>query len=281
MASQGEPIASRAHAAHRPQAGAAAPLDRLRAALGRWVSPARLLGSPPLWREGRWALELAALRRARDTMREGEGVPPGRGRPVLLIPGYLAGDVSLRPLARWLRRADYRPFAAGIRFNADCAGRTMAPLEARLEAQVAAWGEPALIIGQSRGGGLGRVLARRRPELVSGLITLGTPHLDPFGVHPLVLLNVGVVGALGALGLPGLFSSDCWRDGPCCGGIWGDLGEPLTVPFLSIYSPSDGIVDYRACLDPAARHAAVDSSHLGMAVNPAVYRLIAEELRAR
>ena len=223
--------------------------------------------------------ELAALQMGARI--EDESPPPGRGRPVLLIPGYLAGDASMLPLSRWLRRAGYRTGASGMRFNADCAARALVSLEARLTAQVASWGEPALIIGQSRGGGLGRILARRRPELTSGLITLGTPHLDPFGVHPLLLLNIGVVGALGALGLPGLLSADCWRDGPCCGDIWEDLAKPLTVPFLSIYSRSDGIVDYRACLDPAARHAAVDSSHLGMAVNPAVYRLLAEELRAR
>jgi triacylglycerol lipase len=125
----------------------------------------------------------------------------------------------------------------------------------------------------------GRLLAGRRPELVSGLITLGSPHLDPLGLHPLLLLNVGVVGALGSLGVPGLFSARCWRGGACCRPMWGDMGKPLEQPFLSIYSLSDGLVDFRACLDPAARHAAVDSSHIGMAVNPAVYRLIAEELR--
>jgi hypothetical protein len=96
-----------------------------------------------------------------------------------------------------------------------------------------------------------------------------------------LLLNVGVVGALGALGVPGLLSTRCWRGGPCCDDLWNELQRPVSVPFLSVYSRSDGIVDFRACLDPAARHAAVDGSHLGMAVNPAVYRLIAEELRGQ
>jgi triacylglycerol lipase len=40
---------------------------------------------------------------------------------------------------------------------------------------------------------------------------------------------------------------------------------------VSIYSRSDGIVDWHACLDPHARCVEVDGSHCGMAVNPAVY----------
>ena len=48
---------------------------------------------PPLWREARFGLETAAL--LRDPILRGDGVPDGRGRPVLLIPGFLAGDGSL------------------------------------------------------------------------------------------------------------------------------------------------------------------------------------------
>ena len=48
--------------------------------------------------------------------------------------------------------------------------------------------------------------------------------------------------------------------------------------FVSVFSRTDGIVDWRACLDPAARHVEVASSHVGMAVNAAVFRAIAEAL---
>jgi hypothetical protein len=52
------------------------------------------------------------------------------------------------------------------------------------------------------------------------------------------------------------------------------------VGFVSVYSRSDGIVDWRACLDPAAQHVEVAASHIGMAVNPDVYRVLAEALDA-
>jgi hypothetical protein len=54
---------------------------------------------------------------------------------------------------------------------------------------------------------------------------------------------------------------------------------PDGVGFVSIYSRSDGIVDWHACLDPAAeRYVEVDSSHIGMGLNPQVYRAIADAL---
>ena len=47
---------------------------------------------------------------------------------------------------------------------------------------------------------------------------------------------------------------------------------------MAIYSRSDGIVSWQACLDPCAEHVEVDSSHTGMSVNVAVYRALARIL---
>ena len=43
-------------------------------------------------------------------------------------------------------------------------------------------------------------------------------------------------------------------------------------PWVAVYSRSDAIVDWRACLDPTAECVEVDGSHCGMAVNVRVYR---------
>ena len=37
------------------------------------------------------------------------GVPRGDGRPVILMPGFLAGGQALRVMAAWLKRLGYRP----------------------------------------------------------------------------------------------------------------------------------------------------------------------------
>jgi hypothetical protein len=47
---------------------------------------------------------------------------------------------------------------------------------------------------------------------------------------------------------------------------------------VSIYSRSDGIVDWRACLDPSTRLFEIESSHCGMSVNRDVYGVIDELL---
>jgi hypothetical protein len=47
---------------------------------------------------------------------------------------------------------------------------------------------------------------------------------------------------------------------------------------VAIYSRSDGIVSWEACLDPGAEHVEVESSHSGMSVNLGVYRVLARIL---
>jgi triacylglycerol lipase len=233
---------------------------------------------PPLWREARLGLEAAAL--VRDPVLRGDGLRDGRGRPVLLIPGFLAGDGSLGLMAAWLRRGGYRTTRAGMRANVDCSGAAVERLERRLERVVKEQGIRAAVIGQSRGGSLAKVLGRRRPDLVAGIVTLGSPQLDPLAIHPLVRLQVEAVGALGSLGAPGLFRRSCLA-GDCCAEFWRQLAAPLPagVGFVAVYSKSDGVVDWRACLDPSAdQHVEIRSSHLGMALSPAAWRAVADAL---
>ncbi len=233
---------------------------------------------PPLWREARIGLEAAAL--FRDPIFRGDGMADGRGRPVLLIPGFLAGDGSLSMMARWLKRAGYRPSRAGIVSNVNCAGVLMPRLEKRLEQLVSLQGQRAAIVGQSRGGTLAKVLAHRRPDLVSGVVALGSPQIDPLAVHPLVRLQVEAVSRLGSLGAPGLFKRSC-LDGDCCSSFWEDLAEPPPrgVRLVSVYSKSDGVVDWRSCLDPDADELVeISASHCGMAVSAAAWRTVAGAL---
>ena len=229
----------------------------------------------PIWREGRAALESVALTRAPLPL--DRAVAGGEGTPVLLIPGYLAGDRSLALLAGRLRDLGYGAQHAAIACNVDCATRTTERLVERLKSITAASGQGAVIVGHSLGGVLGRLLAVRRPELVRGVVCLGSPLLKLDAVHPLVWAHVRLVGVLGGLGLPGLLSNACLT-GPCCGESRELAHAPFPgdVGFVSIYSRSDGIVHWRSCLDPDADHVEVDSSHIGMAVNRAVHRTVAE-----
>ena len=232
---------------------------------------------PPIWREARLGLELAAL--VRDPVFRGQGVTDGRGQPVMLLPGLLAGDDSLRLMARWLKGTGHHPSRAGIRSNVACSAAAIERLEARLERLVERQGRRAAIVGHSRGGSFAKVLARRRPELVAGIVLLGCPQADPFAIHPLVRAQIETIATLGRFGMPGLFSHGC-LDGECCASFWEDFQArvPRGVGHVSVYSRSDGIVRWGSCLDPSSHEVEVESSHIGMAWHPDVYRAVAAAL---
>src|SRR5205823_2781843 len=147
--------------------------------------------------------EAAAL--MRDPVYRGDGVADAEGQPVLLIPGFLAGDDSLGIMTRWLRRTGHHTRKAGMRSNIDCSAVAVERLEERLEVMAERRGQRVAIVGQSRGGNFAKVLAVRRPDLVSGVVTLGSAHLDPLAIHPLVRMQVYAVGMLGTIGANGLF----------------------------------------------------------------------------
>ena len=126
-----------------------------------------------LWRESRLGFEAAQL--LRSPIWRGVGVAPGEGRPVLLIPGFMAGDGTLATMAKWLRANGYWTRRAGIRANVGCSQDACERIEERLEALAARTGAKVAIVGQSRGGVLARVVATRRPDLVSGIVALGAP----------------------------------------------------------------------------------------------------------
>jgi pimeloyl-ACP methyl ester carboxylesterase len=220
---------------------------------------------PPVRGELRYWLELARLLVDRRFLSVKPAPDP---LPVLLIPGFMAGDASLTALAGWLRRRGHAVRGSGMLFNVGCAGRELA----RLEEKLAEFDGRVIVIGQSRGGTLARALAAGHPEQVAGLVTLGSPVLDPLAVSPSVMRTVRSVARLGDLGMPGVFSSDC-MDGDCCVDFNALIRAPLApgMPALAVHSRSDGIVDWRACLDPYANCVEIDGSHCGMAVNPAVY----------
>ncbi len=198
-----------------------------------------------------------------------------RVHPVVLVPGFLAGDLSLSALAGHLRAQGYRTYRSGIRLNARCVLETGQALEERVEQVVDRRGQRAVLLGHSLGGMLSRNLAARRPDLVAGLVTMGSPILAPGAVHTLLRLDIAVLHQLQRLGLSGLMGVDC-TTGTCAQESWEQSALPLPrqLPYTAIYSERDGIVDWRACLVPGAEHVQVPSSHCGMALDPRVFDVV-------
>lgn len=101
------------------------------------------------------------------------GDRPDGGEPVLVIPGFLASDKSTRVLRRALVAGGYRAYGWDLGFN----WGARADLFDRLEAQLdrAARHGPVSLVGWSLGGVYARELAKRRPEDIKRVITLGSP----------------------------------------------------------------------------------------------------------
>jgi pimeloyl-ACP methyl ester carboxylesterase len=203
----------------------------------------------------------------------------GKGQGVLLIPGFGFGDRSLALTGSWLRARGYRPAGARIGINVGCTTELVDRLDRRLAEHAEATGGKVVLVGQSRGGWLGRLAAIRRPDLVRGLVMMASPVLDPLGAHPKTLRVVRLLVKLSGLGIPGLLTDDC-VSGICFHDASAALAAPLPkeVPALALYSRVDGIVPWKLCLDPAAECVEVRSTHAGMGFDPDFYTVLESRL---
>jgi pimeloyl-ACP methyl ester carboxylesterase len=196
-------------------------------------------------------------------------LPHGDGHSVLVLPGLLADDSSTGPLRSVLRKLGYDVHGWGLGRNigptAPCVNGTRARLDQLSERS----GRSVTVIGWSLGGIFARDLARRSPDSVRQVVTLGSPFrlarhsqsratkvFDRFShLHvehrtlPLESENL-----------------------------------PLLVPTTSIYSHFDGIVHWQTCLNtPGERceNIAVMASHLGLGHHPASIWAVTDRLAHR
>jgi pimeloyl-ACP methyl ester carboxylesterase len=227
--------------------------------------------------EVRWQAELARL--LADPVYRGHGVPRGDGTPVLLMPGFLAGDMSLGILREWLGRLGYRPYASGITLNVDCSDRALTRLEARLERIHGETGRPVALLGHSRGAHFAKALAHWRPERTAGVISLGAGLDVPFDIS--VPTKAAVAAVRAVHGRLGAERAACLTEGCGCAFARHYTGEfPAGMPLTSIYSREDGVVWWEACIVPYARNVEVTGSHVGLAVNRKAYAAIGDALAA-
>lgn len=228
---------------------------------------------------GRFALRAAGERRSRRDTPYAARADARLGDPVLLVPGFLAGDGTLTLMARALRARGLRTYRSHIHVNVGCTFDAAAQLEARLESIAIRRGSRVQIVGHSLGGMLARGLAVRRPDLVSSIVTLGSPMLAPGAHHPTLSASVDLLVRLSRAGVPGLMAADCVA-GDCARRSFEESRQPVPpeVGFTAVHSRRDGIVDWRACIDPLARSVEVTASHLGMAFDPRVVDVVADSL---
>ena len=192
--------------------------------------------------------------------------PKGDGHPVLALPGFLASDLSMAPLRRYLTGLGYDAHAWQMGRNLGGLSRVRAALRERLAAIHASTGRKVSLVGWSLGGIYARDLALQAPEMVRYVVTLGSPFAND-------------VRATNATKLYEMLSGETVGDDPeFLEAIAGDLPMPAT----SIFSRSDGVVNWRTCLlRPSATSENIEvrlASHVGLGVNPAVLWAVADRL---
>jgi pimeloyl-ACP methyl ester carboxylesterase len=227
--------------------------------------------------EVRWQAELARL--LVDPVFAGHRVPHGDGGPVMLIPGFLAGDMSLSVMGSWLRRIGHRPHDSGIRVNVDCSDRALDSLERRAERFAARSDRRLALIGHSRGGHFAKALAHRRPDLVERVVSLGAGLDTPFDISIPTQAAVRAVRWVHLRTTDRVARNGCFTETCRCRFAHDYAAAfPTEIPLTSIYSKEDGVVWWEACCVPYASNVEVTGSHVGLAFNRKVYRAIATAL---
>ena len=193
--------------------------------------------------------------------------PRGNGEPVLIFPGFGAGDGSTLILKGYLRLLSYRARGWGLGRNRGIANDSLPRLLRRLGNLSRRSKQKVTLIGWSYGGYLARELARERPDLVRLVITLGTPVVG----GPKYTLAAEVYRKRG-IDIE-LIAAEVERRNR--------MGS-LEVPVVAIYSQKDGLVAWEACIDRHTlniEHIEVKSTHLGFGFSADVYKVIAQRLK--
>lgn len=228
---------------------------------------------------GRFAAQRRTTRHARRRTPYADRTAARIAEPVLLIPGFLAGDWTLTAMAAELRGQGFRTYRSQIHANVGCTLGSALALEARLEQIAERRDARVQIVGHSLGGMIARGLAARRPDLVAGIVTMGSPMRAPAAHHALLTRGVRLLNRLSDAGVPGLMTADC-VGGQCAHLSFVESQEPLRadVAMTNVYSRRDGVVDWKACIDPGGEAVEVRASHIGMAVDPRVMEVVTSAL---
>ncbi len=221
--------------------------------------------SPPnallMMLEARAPWELAAMAAAGPLLRR---LPRGDTHPVLVFPGLGANDLTTLPIRNLLDELGHVALPWQQGFNFGPRPGVLDQCEADVRATYARYHRRVSLVGWSLGGLYAREVAKRVPEMVRSVVTLGTP----FTGHPR--------------------ATNAWRFFEMVSGHSSTdpeqldaLRAPPPVPCTSIYSRTDGVVAWRCSVNapaPLAENVHVPASHIGLGVNPLALYAIADRL---
>ncbi len=216
-----------------------------------------------LAREATGLLELPQLAWSFGDLRS---EPAGDGSTVIVLPGFGADDRSTWPLRRFLTEIGYQAVGWGRGTNRMSVPESVEAMGEQVEGAAEHSGRSVFLVGWSLGGYIAREVARDLPDLVRHVVTLGSPVIG--GPKYTTVARAAVMQGWD---LDGVEAAVAERK-----------SVSLRVPVTAIYSRSDGVVAWEACVDPEGdapiEHVEVETTHLGLGFKSSVYRVIARRL---
>ena len=201
--------------------------------------------------------------------------PRGDGHPVLLLPGFMADEMTMVALKLFLQNRGYDVETWGFGRNVGFRSKYANALAQKIRYMHYRSGRKVSLVGWSLGGVFAMYGAHEAPECVRAVITLGSPvSMDPAGSQ-----SPPMVKALYRLIAHPMGASAQHTDrharklrGP----------KVLQVPMSCLYSVADGVVPPQEATidgDPAFHeNIRVAGSHLGLGINPFVLWIVADRL---
>jgi triacylglycerol esterase/lipase EstA (alpha/beta hydrolase family) len=234
-----------------------------------------------VWAGAEMAAKLVTEPYLRMVARKGDGKTP-----VMTLPGFTGPEISVAPLNSFLNANGYVAQSWGLGVNRGV--RDMEHMEniaALLGANVAKLADThqrkVALVGQSLGGVFAREIARRYPDLVDRVITLGSPaHFSPESnnVNAMVARIMSLFTGRKVEELLAEVQS-----------LNFNMSEPPAgVPVVSIFSPYDGVAPVSTTRIPREflcnkegtprENIEIICSHCGMGINPLVLLAVADRL---
>ena len=191
--------------------------------------------------------------------------PAAIPKRVMILPGFAARPSRMRYLANQLERAGHRVKRWGLGMNWGTDRDKFAKLEKRLENVFEKKREPVYLIGWSLGGLYARELAKRHPDKIAKVITMGSPFSHSPRSNNVWRIYQAITGQ--RVDKPPIDIDDM-------------AGKP-PVETVALWSPRDGAIHPRSACGKAGerdRAIAMRCTHMGFCFDKHVIETLAAEL---
>lgn len=190
-------------------------------------------------------------------------------KTIVTVPGLMGADGSTAIIRKYLRSLGYTCYGWDQGRNLGLHVNVEEKFEEYLEELVEVHQRPISLIGHSLGGLYSREMAKRRPDLINNVITLGSPFNHPdFYAHAAIRVLYEILNGEASVSDYELIQQ---------------LKIPPTCPTHCLYSKKDGVVHWNSCLQenppPHVENVEVLGSHMGMGHNALILYMIGERLQ--